>query len=415
MSRIALLYVVFIDILGQGLLLPILSSLLLDPSQDFLPKEVSQAGRELRYGVVLALFYLAWFFGAAFISKVSDYIGRKVSILICLVGAFVGYALTIVAIEYSSLILLIVGRFIGGFTAGNQPIAQAALVDEAQDDQQKAQFMGQLVAAVALGFIAGPLLTATLSSKTLMGDAASLTLPIYAAILLVLINIGLIVQFFRETLAERRTIDFGLSEVFLTLLRIRHHPITLRLAPVFFFAVMGFNGFFIFLNDFLIERFQFSTVQNSVIMIVLGATMGFISLFLVGPVFARLQTGQHHGGDRRHHDGLHHRLCLQSGVGPCLCADHSDHCSPSALLPDLAFDVFGQRRRLSPGLGDGRLRCPVHNRLWLGPPSSEEARCGSIRACRCSYGIGSCIIALVLIAVLWRGNADVRNLDPHKR
>ena len=175
--------------------LPILSSLLLDPSQHFLPKDVPQAGRELRYGIVLSLFYLAWFFGAAFISKLSDYVGRRISILIYLVGAFVGCALIIMAIEYSSLILLIVGRFIGSFTAGNQPIAQAALIDEAKDDPQKAQFMGQLVAAVAFGFIAGPLLTVTLSSKTLMGDAASLTLPIYAAILLVLVNIALIILF----------------------------------------------------------------------------------------------------------------------------------------------------------------------------------------------------------------------------
>lgn len=414
MSRIALLYVVFIDILGQGLLLPILSSLLLDPSQDFLPKEVSQAGRELRYGIVLALFYLAWFFGAAFISKVSDYIGRKVSILICLVGAFVGYALTIVAIEYSSLILLIVGRFIGGFTAGNQPIAQAALVDEAQDDQQKAQFMGQLVAAVALGLIAGPLLTATLSSKTLMGDAASLTLPIYAAILLVLINFGLIVRFFRETLAERRTIDFGLSEVFLTLLRIRHHAITLRLAPVFFFAVMGFNGFFIFLNDFLIERFQFSTVQNSVIMIVLGATMGFISLFLVGPVFARY----------RQVNIMVVTVVIMTVFITAYVFNPVPALAYVLIIPIIAAFGIAYPTLLSmfsasvDASRQGWVMGVCVALFTIGSGSVSIVGGSAMRitpGLPLFIGIGSCIIALVLIAVLWRGNADVRNLDPHKQ
>ncbi len=413
MARIALLFVVFIDILGQGLLLPILSSLLLDPSQNFLPKDVSQAGRELRYGIVLALFYLAWFFGAAFISKLSDYIGRKVCILICLFGAFAGYALTIVAIEYASLIMLIVGRFIGGFTAGNQPIAQAALIDEAKDDQQKAQFMGQLVAAVALGFIAGPLLTATLSSKTLMGDAASLTLPIYAAIVLVLVNVALIVMYFRETLASRRKIDFGLSEVVLTLLRIRHHPITLRLAPVFFFAVMGFNGFFIFLNDFLIERFHFTTVQNSIIMIVLGATMGSISLFLVGPVFARFRQVN---------------ILVVTVVIMTVFITAYVFNPVAALAYVLVIPIIGAFGILYPTLlsmfsasvdatrqGWVMGVCVALFTIGSGSVSIVGGSAMAINpGLPLFIGIGSCVVALVLVAILWRGNPEIQKLDPHE-
>lgn len=402
MARIALLFVVFIDILGQGLLLPILSSLLLDPSIGFLPEGVSQAGREFRYGATLGLFYLAWFFGAAFISKLSDYVGRKLCILVCLFGAFVGYALTIAAIVFGSLPLLIVGRFIGGFTAGNQPIAQAALIDEARDDQQKARFMGQLVASVSLGFIAGPLLTATLSST-------SLTLPIYAATLLVIVNIVLIVLYFRETLAQRRRIDFGLSEVFLTLLRIRNHPVTLRLAPVFFFAVMGFNGFLIFLNDFLIARFSFGTVQNSLVMMILGATMGSISLFLVGPVFARFRQ-------------ITIMVVTVSIIAVFIVAYVFNPVAWLAyvlvipiiaafgityptLLSMFSASVDPSRQGWVMGvcvalftLGSGSVSIVGGTTMALDP------------GLPLFIGAGSSAIALVLIALLWRGNADIDRL-----
>jgi len=410
-ARIALLFVVFIDVLGLGLLLPILSSLMLDPAEDFLPKELSQAGREVRYGIVLGLFFLAWFFGAAFISKLSDYIGRKTAILICLFGGFVGYALSIAAIGSSSLILLIVGRFIGGFTAGNQPIAQAALIDQAKDDHQKAQFMGQMVAAVSLGLITGPLLTAILSSKFLMGDAASLSLPIYAANTLVLVNIVLIIVYFRETLASRRRIDFGLSEVFLTLLRIRNHPIALRLAPVFFFAVLGFNGFILFLGDFLITRFGFGTVQNSIVMVILGATMGSISLYLVGPVFARYRQVTIMTVTIsimvifiaafvfNPVSGLAYVLVI-----PIIAAFGITY---PTLLSMFSASVDPTRQGWVMGV------CVA---LYTAGSGSVSIAGGSLMAFNPGLplfiGIASCLIALVLIALLWRGNPDIETLNP---
>lgn len=409
MARIALLFVVFIDILGQGLLLPILSSLLLDPAESFLPKDVSQAGREVRYGIVLGFFFFAWFFGAAFISKLSDYIGRKVSILICLLGGFAGYALTIVAIDQSSLVLLIVGRFIGGFTAGNQPIAQAALIDQARDERQKAQFMGQMVAAVSLGLITGPLLTASLSSKFLLGDFASLSLPIYAAGGLVLVNIALIIFFFRETLQERQKIDFGLSEVFLTLLRVRHHATTLRLAPVFFFAVMGFNSFFIFLSDFLITRFRFDTVQNSIVMVVLGATMGSISLYLVGPVLARY----------RYINVMLVTVIIMTVFIAAYVLNPVSALAYVLVIPIIA--AFGITyptllSMFSASVDPSRQGwvMGVCVALFTLGSGSVSIGGGSLMAVNPGLplyvGCGSCIVALVLIVILWRGNPDIEGL-----
>ena len=285
--RFALLMVVFIDIMGQGLMYPLISSVLFDADRGFLPHDMSESGRELRYGIVIGLFFASWFFGAAFISKLSDYIGRKYGILICLTGTLAGYVLTILALMTSSFVLLVAGRVVAGFTAGNQPIAQAALIDQAADAQERDRFMGYIVAAVALGLMGGPVIVGVLGSKAVLGGFASLELPAYFAAAIVLVNIVLIQMYFAETLKQRRKIDFGISEVFLTLWRIAKHPIVARVGVVYFFAILGLNAYFIFLDDYVDVKFKFGTFGSSAILVVAGMAMAFGSTVLMGPVSTR--------------------------------------------------------------------------------------------------------------------------------
>lgn len=196
MLRLSLMLVVFVDVMGQGLILPIINTLLIDPSSGFLPVGTTGDTREVLYGLLLGVFYIFWFFGAAYISKVSDYIGRKRGMLICLVGALGGYVLTVIAIEVSNYYLLLLSRAISGFTAGNQPIAQAALVDISKTDQERTQNMGKVVAASALGLVAGPLIAGLLSDKAVVGRYATLELPFICAAVLVFLTLSLVLIFF---------------------------------------------------------------------------------------------------------------------------------------------------------------------------------------------------------------------------
>jgi len=414
MARLALLFVVYIDILGQGLLFPLLSSIMLDPTQDFLPKTMSAASREMRFGIVLGLFFTAWFFGAAFISKLSDYIGRKICILICLVGALAAYACTVMALETASLTLLIIGRIVGGFTAGNQPIAQAALIDRCDDDRQKARLMGYIGGAVALGMVTGPLFTGVFSDKAVMGAYASLQWPLYTAILLIAVNIVLISVFFSETLARRRAIDFGLSEVFLTLWRILKHPVTLRLAPVFFFAVMGFNACFIFMSDFLFTRFQFDTVQNSAVMIVMGATMGFISAFLVGPVAARATQVQ----------VIVVTVIVMIAAMAALLVNPWPLFAYVLVIPLIGAFSFTYPTLLSmfsqsvDGTEQGWVMGVAIALYTIGSGSSSFIG-GATMSINPGFplmiGMGACAMALIMVALLWRRHRSVSRLDPNWR
>jgi MFS family permease len=287
LTKLALLSIVFLDVMSQGLVFPILNTILMSPEQDFLPKDTSTAAREFNFGLTMAVFFIAWFFGAAYISKISDSIGRKAGMLICLVGSLLGYILTIIALDTNSLLLLIVARIISGFTAGNQPIAQAALVDLSENEDQKIRYMGLVVLALSLGLIAGPLISGLMSDPAVLGNMASIELPFYCVSMLVIANIALIFFFYREIPVARPPFAFKPLEIFLTLWQITQRPVVFKLAPVFFLAQLALNAFYVFMDNYFYSRFGFGTLQNSLAMVVLGSAMGLASFFLVGPVSDR--------------------------------------------------------------------------------------------------------------------------------
>ena len=86
----ALMFTCFVDVMGQGLAFPIFAALLMQPNGGFLQAGVSPSQGALLYGIAIGTFFLTWFFGSLYISKLSDSIGRKEGILICLIGAIAG-------------------------------------------------------------------------------------------------------------------------------------------------------------------------------------------------------------------------------------------------------------------------------------------------------------------------------------
>jgi predicted MFS family arabinose efflux permease len=290
LAKVTLLFVVFVDLLGQGLVFPIINSLVMEPSTSMLPQSTSDAMRHFDYGLIIGVFFLCWFFGAPYISRLSDVIGRKNAILICLFGALIGYALTIAALTLNSFGLLILGRAITGLTAGNQPIAQAAMIDGSTDDEDRNRNMGYIITGVSFGLVGGPLLGGLLSDPVLLGDLASIKLPFYACFVLVLIAILLVVFSFkdaRDAGATRQKFVFRPSEIFELLWRIRKYPTVMRLTVVFFFFHVANLSFYIFVDNYLTSRFGYGTLGGSMVMLTIGIALAFSSTFLVVPAQKR--------------------------------------------------------------------------------------------------------------------------------
>ena len=288
MAKIALMFVVFVDLIGQGLVFPIINSLIMDPSSGFLPAGTTMDARHFNYGLVVGIFFLAWFLGVVYVSKVSDSIGRKNALLICLGGALTGYAITIVSIYLNSLWLLILGRAVTGFTAGNQPIAQAAMIDGSSDAADRDRNMGFIVTGISFGLVGGPIIGGVLSDPTLLGADASLELPFFGAFALVLIAMALVVFFFHDIRLERTPFVFRPFDIVESLWRVTEHPIVLRILPVYALFMIANVTFYVFIDNYLTSAFGYGEIGGSVAMLVIGVALATSSTFLVKPVQARV-------------------------------------------------------------------------------------------------------------------------------
>ncbi|MEM8730787.1 MAG: MFS transporter [Pseudomonadota bacterium] len=292
MAKFALMLVVFVDLIGQGLVFPVLNTMIMSPDGDFLSKDTSQAQRHFSYGLVIAVFFTSWALGVMYVSKVSDAIGRKKAILVCLFGALAGYALTIVAVMNNSMLLLLLGRAVTGFTAGNQPISQAAMIDASKDDAERDRNMGLIVAAISTGLVGGPIIGAILSQPALLGSWATTNTPFIGALVIVAFTMAMVVLFFHDIRTERTPFVFRPLDVVDSLLRIKEFPNVRKLLPVYTFFMVPNVTFYVFADNYLTSKFGYGIIGSSVVMVVIGIALATSSTFLVGPAQARFTKTQ---------------------------------------------------------------------------------------------------------------------------
>lgn len=140
---VSLWLTVVLDLLGFGIILPIL------------PLYVSDLGaKPFMVGVVLSAYSAAQLVGSPILGRLSDRHGRRPVLVIALVGSAVGHVLTGLA---GAVPLIIVARALDGFSGGSLSIAHAAAADLAPPPERPRLF-GLLGAGIALGFVAGPAL-----------------------------------------------------------------------------------------------------------------------------------------------------------------------------------------------------------------------------------------------------------------
>jgi MFS transporter, DHA1 family, tetracycline resistance protein len=275
-----LLLVLLIDGMGLGLVFPILNGLIFDAQSGFLSGAyLTPLVQNLIYGAIVGIFMLCWFFGAAILGDLSDKIGRKNSLLICLTGAFLSYLLSAFAVIWHSLTLLIIGRVVAGFTSGSQPIAQAAIIDLSLE-KDKTRNIGFILLALSIGFIVGPLFGGILSDNHIL-PWFNFSIPFIFAATISLINIGLLGWLFNETFVSRNT-TFSINpyqaiDIFVSAFKeieIRH------LSIIFFIFILGWSSFYSFIPLFLLKLYHFTPTEVSLYMAAMGIGFGLGNGFL---------------------------------------------------------------------------------------------------------------------------------------
>jgi len=147
-SLLVIFLTVFIDLLGFGMVLPLLPIY----ARTF---AVDAQGWEI--GLLMASFSAMTFVFSPLWGRLSDRIGRRPVILIGLLGSAVFYALFGVATLWQSMTWLFITRIGAGIAAGTIPTAQAYIAD-VTSLKTRAKGMALIGAAFGLGFTFGPLI-----------------------------------------------------------------------------------------------------------------------------------------------------------------------------------------------------------------------------------------------------------------
>ena len=168
--------VVFVDLLGFGVVIPVL------------PFYVRSFGvSDLYIGLLAASYSLLQFVAAPVLGRLSDERGRRPVILVSLAGSAAAWTVFGLGAEFASLFGLVGGlaalfasRMLAGAMGGNVAAAQAYVAD-VTPPERRAGALGLVGAAFGLGFVFGPALGGLLASDPVVSAAAELFPPFVPA------------------------------------------------------------------------------------------------------------------------------------------------------------------------------------------------------------------------------------------
>src|SRR3954464_1924353 len=159
-SLLVVFLTVFIDLIGFGIVLPLLPLY----SRNF-------GASPLMIGVIMASFSAMQFIFAPLWGRLSDRIGRRPVLLVSTAGAALSYAVFALGSRITGetgLMIVLGSRILAGICGANITVAQAYIAD-ITPPQDRSRKMGLIGMAFGLGFIFGPALGAF--SHKHFGDA----------------------------------------------------------------------------------------------------------------------------------------------------------------------------------------------------------------------------------------------------
>lgn len=262
---IIILITVFIDLIGFGMVIPILP---------FYAETAPFNATPLEIGFLFSIYSWMQFFFAPVLGRLSDIYGRRPILFISIIGSAVGYFVMGFA---NTLLLVFAGRIIGGVTGGNISTAQAYIAD-VTSKANRAKGMGLFGATFGLGFILGPALAGILSKY-------GIQVPFYFAAALSVLNATALYFILPESLkkvdgqaaAKRKNRFLELIES----LREKEFGIV---NLVYFLLVTAFSIMTYAFVLFTAYRYGYNAEQNGY----LFAYVGLVAIIGQGVLFSRL-------------------------------------------------------------------------------------------------------------------------------
>src|SRR5438093_2491056 len=147
-SVLVVFLTVFIDLIGFGLVLPLLP---------IYSEEFGASG--FMIGAIMASFSAMQFLFSPAWGRLSDRIGRRPVLLVSTAGAAVSYAIFAIGSGFSghtALWVILGSRMLAGVCGANITVAQAYIAD-VTPAEERSKKMGLIGMAFGLGFVCGPM------------------------------------------------------------------------------------------------------------------------------------------------------------------------------------------------------------------------------------------------------------------
>jgi MFS family permease len=259
-----ILITIFVDILGYSMMIPLLPF--------FVQK---QGGGAAIAGTLASLYAFLQLFSGPVLGSLSDRLGRKPILLVCLFGTAIAYATFGLADSLSFLFLAVI---LDGLTGNNLTTSHAYIAD-ITPPEERSRSLSLAGAAFGLGLMAGPVLSGFLSGY-------GLSVPAFVAAGIAMANTLYGLLILPESLPpEKRTIhpvSFNAFAQLKGLLDIR--PIRAMLIAIFLLN-LAFSGLQTNFPLFSNVRFGWDAPQNGFFF----AFVGVVAVFVQGVLYGRLQ------------------------------------------------------------------------------------------------------------------------------
>lgn len=181
-ALIPIFIVVFVDLLGFSIILPLLP---------FYALKFNVSAETI--GMIAAVYSVCQFAASPILGALSDRYGRRPVLIYSQFGSMIGFILLGLA---GNIWIIVLSRFVDGISGGNITIASAYVAD-VSEPKDRASAMALIGVAFGLGFLFGPLIGGELAA--LWGMSA----PAYAAAFFSLLSLTLTIFYLKEPEVHR--------------------------------------------------------------------------------------------------------------------------------------------------------------------------------------------------------------------
>lgn len=268
-----ILITVLLDMLGIGLIIPVLPKLV----TSLYGGDLSEGSHV--FGWFVASYALMQFLFAPTLGNLSDAYGRRPVLLVSLLGASLDYLMMAFAPTWQWLFL---GRVLSGVTGANIAVANAYIADVSSPEERAKNF-GLIGACFGVGFIIGPAVGGLLGQY-------GLRVPFLAAATLNLCNTlyGFFVLPESHARENRRPFDWSRINPLAALRTLARFPVVLGLTATIALDRIAHDSLPSTWVLFTTYRFNWTELQNGLSLALVGIMFALVSGGLTGRIVGKL-------------------------------------------------------------------------------------------------------------------------------